>query len=139
MTAPIVIELSGEPKGKGRPRFARNGRVYTPAATRAYESTLRFAAQEEMNGRPPLDGALAVTVTATFPIPISWSARKRASALAGSLPHVKAPDCDNLLKCTDALNQIVWRDDKQIIKARVVKRYGERPSLRIEITLGGNQ
>ena len=35
--SPIVIEIAGEPRGKGRPRFARSGHTYTPAATRAYE------------------------------------------------------------------------------------------------------
>jgi Holliday junction resolvase RusA-like endonuclease len=132
MTAPIVIELSGEPKGKGRPRFAR-GVTYTPRATRAYETAIRYAAAQKMNGRPPLTGALTVTVTATFPVPVSWSNRKRAAALAGSLPHVTAPDADNLLKITDALNQVVWLDDKQIIRATVIKQYGGRPSLRIEV------
>jgi Holliday junction resolvase RusA-like endonuclease len=129
----IIVELAGEPKGKGRPRFTRNGIAFTPAATRKHEAALRFAAQEEMNGRPPLDGALAVTVTATFPIPLSWSKRKRAAAIAGSLPHVKAPDADNLLKVADALNGVAWVDDKQITRAVIIKQYGERPCLRIEI------
>jgi len=129
----IVIELAGEPRGKGRPRFARNGVTYTSTATRRHEAALRFAAQQEMNGRPPLAGALAVTVTATFPIPLSWSKRKRVAAIAGSLPHVKAPDADNLLKVTDALNGVAWVDDKQITRAVIIKKYGERPCLRIEI------
>jgi Holliday junction resolvase RusA-like endonuclease len=129
----IIIEIGGEPKGKGRPRFARNGHTYTPAATRVYETAIRFVAQAQMNGRPPLQGALSIVVTATFPIPSSWSKRKREAALAGLLPHTSAPDADNLLKITDALNQIVWCDDKQITRATVIKQYGKRPSLRIEV------
>jgi Holliday junction resolvase RusA-like endonuclease len=136
---PIVIEIAGEPRGKGRPRFTRQGHAYTPAATRSYESVIRFAAQEEMNGAPPLEGALAVVVTATFPVPSSWSMRKRAAALSGSLPHIKTPDVDNLLKVVDALNQVCWLDDKQITCASVIKQYGERPSLRIEILLRGQR
>ncbi len=65
-----------------------------------------------MNGQPPLEGALELLVTATFPVPTSWSRRKREAALAGTFPHVTKPDCDNLLKCIDALNQIVFVDDK---------------------------
>jgi Holliday junction resolvase RusA-like endonuclease len=65
--------------------------------------------------------------------------RKRAAALAGSLPHIKTPDVDNLLKTIDALNEICWRDDKQVTHATVVKQYGERPSLRIEILLRGQR
>lgn len=136
---PIVIEIAGEPRGKGRPRFTRQGHAFTPAATRSYESAIRYAAQEEMNGAPPLDGALAVVVTATFPVPSSWSMRKRAAALSGSLAHITKPDCDNLLKTIDALNEICWRDDKQITHATVVKHYGERPNLKIEIMLRGQR
>ena len=132
----IVIEIAGEPHGKGRPRFTRQGHAFTPAATRRYESAIRYAAQEKMNGVPPLDGALAVVVTATFPVPPSWSARNRAAALAGSLPHVKTPDVDNLLKTIDALNEICWHDDKQITHATIIKKYGVRPSLKIEIVDG---
>jgi Holliday junction resolvase RusA-like endonuclease len=135
----IVIELAGEPRGKGRPRFVRkSGIAFTPSATRKHEAALRCAAQQEMNGRSPLEGALTVAVTATFGIPLSWSKRKRAAALAGTIHHLKAPDADNLLKVCDALNGVTWVDDKQIIRAIVIKRYGTRPSLRIEIMPGGD-
>ncbi|MGO8923895.1 MAG: RusA family crossover junction endodeoxyribonuclease [Xanthobacteraceae bacterium] len=136
---PIVIEIAGEPKGKGRPRFTRGGHAYTPTITRNFEATLRLAAEQEMNGQPPIEGALAVVVTATFSIPLSWSKRKRAAALVGSLPHTKTPDVDNLLKVVDALNQICWLDDRQIVHAIVIKQYGERPSLKIEIMLRGQR
>jgi Holliday junction resolvase RusA-like endonuclease len=98
---PIVIELAGEPRGKGRPRFVRNGMTYTPAATRKYEAALRYAAQEAMAGRPPLVGPISIIVTAVFPIPTSWSKRKPEAALAGELPHVSKPEIDNLIKSID--------------------------------------
>jgi Holliday junction resolvase RusA-like endonuclease len=128
----ITIEIVGAPRGKGRPRFARSGHTYTPAATRSYEAAIRYAAQQQMCGRPPLEGALEVMVAATFPVPISWSRRKHEAALAGAFPHVTKPDVD--LKVVDALNQIVFADDRQITHATVVKRYGDRPCLKIEIS-----
>ena len=65
----IVIELPGEPRGKGRPRsrIARGGAgqqfvaVYTDAKTRAYEKALAWAGKAAMGGRKPLLGPLAVT------------------------------------------------------------------------------
>ncbi|WP_082524133.1 RusA family crossover junction endodeoxyribonuclease [Methylobacterium sp. Leaf399] len=39
----------------------------------------------------------------------------------------------NLLKVLDALNEVVWRDDKQIAKAAIEKRYGAKPELVIQI------
>jgi Holliday junction resolvase RusA-like endonuclease len=130
-TGTIVVELAGEPKGKGRPRFARSGVAYTPANTRRFEGALRYAAQEEMNGAAPLEGPLAVKVTAVFPIPTSWSKRKRQAALDGAVAHICKPDVDNLIKSIDSLNQVCWVDDKQV--AAVIKLYGERSCTRIEI------
>ena len=152
---PVVIELRGMPEGKGRGRVGRlkNGRpmVFTPAATRKYEDALRYAASQAMQGRAPLEGALSVQMRATFPVPTSWSKKKQAAALGLAhrelawpslakwpdlhpkiYPCVK-PDVDNLLKTLDALNEVVWRDDKQVCEATVVKRYGAEPGIAIVV------
>lgn len=128
----ITIELAGEPKGKGRPRFG-NGRTFTPAATRSYEAALRWAAQEAMRSMPPLDGPLVVNVTMFMPIPKSWSKSKAEQARSGLLRPTGKPDWDNGAKVTDALNEIVWRDDSQIVDGRVVKVYSDRPRLVVTV------
>ena len=131
---PIVIELAGEPRGKGRPRFVRStGHAYTPAQTRSYETMLRLAAQEVMAGRTPIEGPLQVDVLACMPIPVSWSKGKRANAITGTVKPTSRPDCDNLVKMLDAFNEVVWRDDKQVVSCRVEKIYSEKPRLRIEV------
>lgn len=137
----VVILLRGEPVGKGRVRARlvtpRSGppfiTMYTPAQTRSYESALALAAKVAMRGRAPLIGPLCVTVTASFPVPISWPAKKRCDAFAGVVLPTGKPDADNLLKVMDALNTIVWGDDSQIVDARVVKVYSADPSLRVEV------
>lgn len=130
----IVIELAGVPVGKGRPRFVRRtGNAFTPDKTRNYETNLRLAAQDVMSGAAPLEGPLCVTVHARFPVPQSWSKKKQALALSGDVRPTVAPDADNLLKVLDALNEVAFRDDKQIVEARVVKSYSERPCMRVEI------
>lgn len=134
MSVPILIRLAGEPKGKGRPRFVKQtGRAFTPAATRSYEAALRFAAQEAMGERAPLDGPLAVTIIAGFPIPASWSKHKRAQAAAGLIWPTVKPDADNLAKMLDALNEVVWRDDKQAVDVHIRKRYSAAPNLLISV------
>lgn len=131
---PIVIELAGEPKGKGRPRFVRStGHAYTPAQTRSYESMLRMAAQDVMAGRIPIDGPLEVEVLARMPIPASWSMIKRSHAIQGKIKPTSRPDVDNLVKMLDSFNEVVWRDDKQVVSCRVAKIYSEKPCLRIEV------
>lgn len=134
MTTPISIELLGAPRGKGRPRHTRAGVTYTPAKTRSYETSLAWTAAAAMKGKPPLDGPLTLVVEAHLPIPTSWSKKRQAMAVAGALRPCSKPDADNLLKIVDGLNAICWRDDAQVIDARVVKLYSERPRLVITIT-----
>lgn len=130
----IRIELLGSPQGRGRARFTRAGFAYTPQKTRTYDENLGAAAGRAMNGQPPLTGPLEVFFLAVFPIPESWSKKKRAAALSGQLRPTVKPDGDNILKQCDSMNGIAFVDDKQIVDARVKKIYGERPRLVVEIT-----
>jgi Holliday junction resolvase RusA-like endonuclease len=131
---PIIIELAGEPRGKGRPRFVRRtGHAFTPARTASYEAMLRHEAALVMGERSPLEGALRVQVAAHFGIPASWSGKKKAAALAGEIRPTKRPDADNICKMLDGLNGIVFRDDAQAIEVTIAKHYSDRPRLRIEV------
>jgi Holliday junction resolvase RusA-like endonuclease len=86
-----------------------------------------------MAGRPPLEDALRVSVLAYFGIPASWSAKKRAAALAGLVRPTKRPDWENVAKMLDALNGVVWRDDAQVVSGLIEKHYSDRPRLRVEV------
>ena len=124
----LTFFVPGVPKGKGRPRFSRqSGRAYTPAQTAAYESAVAYAGHAAMNGRTLLDGPVGVKMTAVFGIPASWSKARKASALH----HISKPDADNIAKCCDALNGIVWKDDAQVARISVSKVYGETPGLHV--------
>ena len=139
----IVVELPGEPRGKGRPRSRIAGSkvggqqfvaVYTDAKTRAYEKALAWAGKAAMGPRKPLLGPLAVTVEAVFGVPRSWSRPKRDGALAGVLGHMSAPDVDNCGKAAlDGLQGVVFLNDSQVVDLRITKRYGEEPMLRVEV------
>lgn len=132
---PIIVELSGEPVGKGRPRFVRaTGHAFTPAKTRSYESALRYAAQVAMRGEPPLAGPIRVLVRAYFPVPQSWSAKKRNAALSGLMRPTVKPDWENIAKMLDAFNEVVWVDDKQVVEGAIGKHYSDTPRLRIEVS-----
>lgn len=102
------------PLAKGRPRFTRQGRCYTPAATRSFEERLKQAAIFSWR-KAPLTGPLALKVTFSFPRPKSV---KR--------PYpVSRPDLDNYLKAAlDALNGVLWVDDAQMVDILARKRYG---------------
>ncbi len=129
----LVIELPGEPRGKGRPRFGK-GHVYTPASTASYERSLAWAAKIAMKGKQPLEGPLRVTVTAFMGIPESWRMAKHLDALAGVIRPTSKPDGSNILKIAeDACNGILYIDDSQIVTAIVSKVYAATPALRVEV------
>lgn len=137
----IRIDLAGAPRGQGRPRFravtTRDGRHFNSAykddGTEKYEAALRARAQDAMGGRAPLTGPLHVSMVAAFPIPASWSAKKQREALAGIIRPTVKPDIDNIIKGLDAINQIVFVDDKQIVEVEMAKFYSDRPRLQIMI------
>jgi Holliday junction resolvase RusA-like endonuclease len=134
---PLVVEMLGHPRGKGRPRSFRDRsgaiRVHTDARTAEYEGNLRLAARQAMTGRDLATAPLRVLVEAHFPIPASWSEKKRRQALLGLLRPTVVPDWDNLGKICDAANGLIWCDDKQIVEGAVVKRYSDKPLLRITV------
>lgn len=68
----------------------------------------------------PLDGPLSVELLFVFPRPKNriWKTKPMPRE-----PHDKKPDLDNLAKSVlDALNQIAWRDDSQIVRLTATKQ-----------------
>lgn len=128
----IRILIPGEPVAKGRPRFGK-GRAYTPEKTATWETFAKWQARAQLGAPPILRGPVAVTVTATFAIPPSWSKAKREAALRGEIAHTSRPDSDNILKALDAFNNLLWVDDAQITRAVVEKRYGSEPGVVVEV------
>ena len=116
----ISITVPGEPVAKARPRFTKNGHVYTPKKTAVYEQVIGLHARAAMKGHKILTGPIRLSVTAYMPIPQSWSRTQKTKAMSGALRHTKRPDLSNIIKSVeDALNGIVYADDAQI------DRYGE--------------
>lgn len=130
---PVTVSLAGVPQGKGRARAYRKGNHighYTPERTRSYEGMVRTAAMVEMGSRSPIEGPVEFVLRAVFPVPTSWSGRKRQQALVGDLKPAKKPDLDNIAKAvTDALNGVVFADDAQIVRMTLEKRYGQAPAV----------
>jgi Holliday junction resolvase RusA-like endonuclease len=130
----LEFVVPGLPQGKGRARasvIAGRARLYTPAKTRSFEALLREYAYGAMNGAEPMQGPLRVTVEAVFPKAASWSKKRAAAAIW----HTSKPDADNLVKCLDGLNGVVWRDDAQIADARITKTYSNDGSAWLRVVI----
>lgn len=125
MTFCMTFRVYGEPVAKGRPRFTRQGRTYTPKKTHDYESEVAKAAKIAMGSQEPLETPVAVYVYVTFPIPQSYSKKRSEACLSGSERHIKRPDLDNCVKAvTDGMNSVVYKDDSQITSIHATKVYG---------------
>jgi Holliday junction resolvase RusA-like endonuclease len=137
--APIRVVVPGAIVAWKRAQRRRlgNGAVitFTDRDVEAYHATVRMAAERAMNGRPPLDGAVEMTITAVFGVPASWSRKRQAQALAGTLAKVTKPDIENSVKgAMDALQSVAYCDDRQIVKLSAQKVYGDRPRLEIVLS-----
>lgn len=110
--------VDGKPQGKQRPRFSRISKtVYTPNKTAKYEKQIAKAYAESGGKCIPADCYVSVTVSAFFPVPKSYSKKKRENCLERILRPDKKPDMDNILKVVlDALNEVAYEDDKQVVE-----------------------
>ena len=135
----ITVALAGDVVAKARPRFTRQGHVYTPKHVKSYEDALGMAGKAAMRGNPPLEGPLHATVIVILKPPKSWTKKKTTDALEMRL-HPAKPDIDNYVKVAfDGLNQIVFGDDAQIAELQAVKKFGEEPGIKIIINQLGEQ
>ena len=90
----ISFKIPGRPVPKGRPRTAK-GVIYTPARTREYEQQVKQVA-DYLGDKSLYDEDLAVKIKLIF-------------------KDRKHGDLDNYIKSiTDALNGVLYRDDRQI-------------------------
>jgi Holliday junction resolvase RusA-like endonuclease len=136
------VVIYGNPRGKGRPRFAfKGGHAYTDAATTEYEGRVLKAWKCENNFTFTDKAPISVFIKAYFPVPVSYSKKKRAVLF--DTPFTGKPDADNIAKIIlDGLNRKdgAWKDDAQIDVLVVTKRYvssdAEQPRVEVEVTGG---
>lgn len=129
------FSIPGTPVAWARAGKGRGGISFTPAKQRNYGEIVRFAAHEAMHGKQPTEGALTLTISVRLPIPASWSKSKQEQAAVGLIRPAKKPDWDNAGKIiSDAMNGIVYRDDAQIVEARVSKHYDICPRVDVLVT-----
>jgi Holliday junction resolvase RusA-like endonuclease len=130
----IRFEVVGRAQQKGSARaFVVKGKhsdkvraVVTSTNTNAkhWEADVRYAADQVIAKDHELwTGAVAIAVMFIMPRPKSLKEKWA--------PYLKAPDLDKLLRCIgDALTNVVWRDDAQVVYGVQHKRYarpGEGP------------
>ena len=129
------FEVPGKVVGKERPRVNMyTGRVYTPGKTKDYE----FLVQQYFKMKYPryemLEGRLSINIIAYLKIPKSTSKAKVEEMLENKISPTKKPDVDNIAKSIlDAMNNFVFKDDNQVSKINVEKRFALEEKAVIEV------
>lgn len=124
----MIIEIDGDPIPWQRAR--RNKNVYYDPQFIA-KKNFAWIVKGQFTEKP-LEHPLKVSFSFFFKMPDSWSKKKKSRMIG--LPHIQKPDLSNLLKFSeDALNEIVWTDDRIISYESAKKRWADKSKTIIEI------
>lgn len=117
----IDIKIPMKPIAKGRPKFTKTGHCYTPNKTRKAEKDIGIFVKMEMskNGIAMSEGPIIMQLEFCF---------------EGKKPfHLGKPDLDNLIKiCKDSCQNIIYKNDSQVVKLEASKIYGEEDYIHIK-------
>jgi len=116
---------------EGEPRpwqvFTKQGKP-TPGweAMKGWQELIWIAAREAMKGRAPFTGRIHLKILFCRGFP-DRAPKAIVSRTRWVKEHILTkPDLTNVLKsCEDALSNIVYLDDNQVVRSTVEKEYGE--------------
>lgn len=128
----VQFTIDGKPQGKGRPRLSY-GRIKTPEQTVMYENYIKLLYRSSI--KTYFEGPIKLIINAYYPIAKSDSKKKKEQKLSGEIrPYNIKPDIDNVVKVIcDALNEIAYKDDTQIVELGTSKYFSDKP--RVEVTI----
>ena len=128
----MIFKIEGQPQGKGRPRFTKNGHAFTPQATRDYENLI--AEEYKAAKGEVFSGYVRVNIKAYYKIPKATTKEKRGMIERGLLKPAVKPDIDNVIKAIlDGLNGVAYHDDNQVVYCDAEKFYSDEPCVIVEV------
>lgn len=139
----LHFTVLGDAVGQGRPRFSTAGgfvKTYDPKKSREEKATVRLMAQQAMAEQgwsyPSPDMPISIEIVSYRGVAKSRQRWYVEAAKLGLVVPLNKPDADNCEKLyMDAMNGVVYPDDKQIYRITLEKRYAEQP--RTEVTVTG--
>ena len=129
------FEVPGKIVGKERPRVNTNTlTVYTPNKTKDYENLILQYFQINNPGCIMLEGRIGIEIVAYLKIPKATTKVEKEKMLKGERSPTKKPDIDNIGKVVlDALNKVAFKDDNQVSKILIEKKFAEEEKLEVKI------
>ena len=130
----ISFIVPGQAQAKQRPRWS-GYHMYTAKETVNFETYVKEMFVISYPDFMPLEGPLAMTLTAWLMIPKSTSKKKAKLMVERVIRPDKKPDWVNVASAIcDALEKLAYKNDSQIVTAVFHKFYSHQPRLEIEIT-----
>ena len=103
--------------------------MYDPRTAHEWRETVAIVVGSAVS--KPIEGPVELSLAFFFPRPKShYGTGKNSELVKASAPvhHAQKPDIDNVIKSTlDAMNGILYEDDKQVIQLRAEKRWAHQP------------
>lgn len=138
----LKFTVLGDPVGQGRPRFTTIGghvKAYDTKESRNEKAVVRLAAQQAMEKQswtfPSSDMPIKVEIISYRKAPKSAQRWFNEAGLHGDIVPLTKPDTDNISKLyLDAMNSVVYPDDKQVYDLRICKAYSEQPRTEVVVT-----
>lgn len=129
------FEVPGKVIGKGRPRLnSYTGIVYTPTRTKDYESLVEQYFLLKYPRFKALEGRIKINIIAYFSIPKTTKKADINEMLENNISPTKKPDIDNIVKSIlDSMNKFAFKDDNQITKLEVEKKYSLEDKVYVKI------
>jgi len=126
----LIFEIHSKPLPQKQTRFGKH-RAYDPS--KLYKQTIQWQIRPHAP-KEPLQGPLTVDMTFYLPIPKGTSNILTKQMINGtSLPY-KRPDLDNLAYIvTNAMKELIYHDDSQIVDLILRKRYAQEPKTVIKV------
>ena len=144
----IVFSVPGEIQGQGRPRTqvikTKDGKafahIYDDPRDAANKHLIQSYAHDAMlkagySGLAnPTSAGIAVDMIAFIRIPKSMPKKNIQKALSGEIRPLRKPDLDNVAKAVlDAMNSVVFRDDKDVTQMTIRRYYGDKPKVSVRV------
>lgn len=125
----MFIRIDGNPIALKRPKISGKY-MYNPQCK--IRDAFALQTKTQINGSLPFKNPIEIQLEFHMPIPKSLSKKKKEALI--STPHIKKPDLSNLIKFVeDALNGILWSDDKIIYLLTSKKIYSLNPKTLIYV------
>ena len=137
----IHFKIEGRAQPQGRPRAVRMGkgvRMYDPPKSKAYKQMVsaRVRSYMKINGIQTITEPLAIHLNFYFTPPKSYSKKRIRAIEAKEELFTKKPDVDNLAKSIlDSCNNLLFKDDSQIIGLTIGKHYGHEDYVDVKVQI----